>query len=104
MTVRFFPKLKPLVGESHTFLTQLKNRDRELLSYISDRLYEGNNFDDIKLGLDKILGSRFSKPDVSNSEILWLKETCNDAENINSYQDNIVYENMINKFNKNLVL
>ena len=101
--MKFFPKLKPLVGPSHTFLTQLKNRDTELLSYISDRLYEGNDLDDIKQGLDKILGSRFSKPDVSKDEIQWLKETCNDGDNINSYQDNLIYQNMIYEFNNKLV-
>ena len=83
-----FPKIDPLNGQSHTFLNQLKNRDSELLSYISDRLYEGYNYDDIKIGLDKVLGSRFSKKDVSNDEIQWLKDTCNDAKNINNYQDN----------------
>ena len=103
MHMKVFPKLKPLIPPSNTFLTQLKNRDSELLSYISDRLYEGNNFDDIKQGLDKVLGSRFSKHDVSNDEIQWLKETCNDAENINSYQNNMVYENLIDDFNNKLV-
>ena len=82
-----FPKLEKLNDTPDTFISQLKSRDSELLSYISDRLYEGYNFEIIKSNLDIVLGSRFSKTNVSKDEIDWLNTTYLDAININDYQN-----------------
>lgn len=82
-----FPKLEKLNDTPDTFISQLKSRDSELLSYISDRLYEGYNFEIIKSNLDIVLGSRFSKNNVSKDEIDWLNTTYLDAININDYQN-----------------
>lgn len=82
-----FPKLEKLNGAPDTFINQLKSRDSELLSYISNRVYEGYNYEIIKSNLDIVLGSRFSKNNVSKDEIDWLNNTYIDAININDYQN-----------------
>jgi len=78
-----FPKLKKLSGFPNTFINQLKLRDNELLSYISDRIYEGYDFKIIQSNLDSILGSNFSS---NKQQLKWFYNTYIDAENINEYQ------------------
>jgi len=78
-----FPKLKKLSGFPNTFINQLKLRDNELLSYISDRIYEGYDFKIIQSNLDSILGINFSS---NKQQLKWFYNTYIDAENINEYQ------------------
>ena len=68
------------------YLELLKNNDYEILSYISDKLYDGYNLNEIKNSLDNKYNTRFTSNDVTLEENQWLLYTCNDAEKINRYQ------------------
>lgn len=79
-------------------LEKLKRYDCEILSYISDKLYERHNFNTIKTYLDNNFGTRFTSKNVTLEENLWLINTFYDAENIIFYQNN-VYNNVDNVYN-----
>ena len=68
------------------YLELLKNNDCKILSYISDKLYDGYNLNEIKNSLDNKYNTRFTSNDVTLEENQWLLYTCNDAEKINRYQ------------------
>lgn len=79
-------------------LTNLKSREHEFLSYISDLMHLDVSDNDIVEAIDREKKTRFTKADVTPDEMLWLKEMMGIATQIKDYQDEMEISSLIKQW------
>lgn len=79
-------------------LSNLKSREHEFLSYISNLMHEGMSDNDIIEAIDREKMTRFTKPDVTQDEMEWLKEMMGISGQIKNYQDEMEIESLVKQW------
>lgn len=79
-------------------LNNLKSREHEFLSYISDLMHTGMVDNHIVEAIDREKLTRFTKPDVTPDEKIWLEEMFGIARQIKDYQDEMEIQSLVKQW------